>query len=205
LVSATLGLVTGWDVRGRENIPREGGLIIASNHTSYWDPPMVGASLPREVHFLAKEELFRSPVIGPLIASVNAIPIRRGTADLSGLSRAIDGLKRGGALLIFPEGSRMRDGELHPARPGVGLLSVQADVPVAACYISGSNRPGAWWRRGVRVRITFGLPRSWRELAGADADLPPGRTLYQRVGDGIMREIAGLRNEQRQSASRGAA
>jgi 1-acyl-sn-glycerol-3-phosphate acyltransferase len=198
-------LIAGWDVRGREHIPRRGGLIVASNHVSYWDPPMVGSALPREVHFLAKEELFRTPLLGPLIASVNAISIRRGMADLSGLSRAIDRLKRGGALLVFPEGSRMRDGELHPARPGVGLLAVQADVPVASCFISGSNRPGKWWRRGVKVRVTFGPPRAWRELAGADTDLTPGRTLYQRVGDGVMREIAGLRSAQRDSASRGAA
>jgi 1-acyl-sn-glycerol-3-phosphate acyltransferase len=180
-------------------------LIIASNHTSYWDPPMVSSALSREMHFLAKEELFRIPVFGSLIAAVNAIPIRRGMADLSGLSRAIDGLKNGGALLVFPEGSRMRDGELHPARPGVGLLAVQADVPVASCFVSGSNQPGKWWRRGVKVRLTFGPPRTWQELAGADADLTPGRTLYQRVGDGVMREIAGLRNAQRDSASRGAA
>lgn len=204
-LNAALGLITGWDVRGREHIPRRGGLIVASNHTSYWDPPLVGSALPRDVHYLAKEELFRTPVLGLLIASVNAIPIRRGMADLSGLSRAIDGLKRGGALLVFPEGSRMRDGELHPARPGVGLLAVQADVPVASCFISGSNQPGKWWRRGVKVRITFGPPRTWRELAGADTDLTPGRMLYQRVGDGVMREIAGLRSAQRDSASRGAA
>ena len=204
-IGATLGLITGWDVRGREHIPRRGGLIVASNHTSYWDPPMVGSALPREVHFLAKEELFRTPLLGPMIAAFNAIPIRRGMADLSGLSRAIDGLKRGGALLVFPEGSRMRDGELHPARPGVGLLAVQADVPVASCFISGSNQPGKWWRRAVKVRITFGPPRTWQELAGADTDLTPGRTLYQRVGDGVMREIAGLRSAHRDLASRGAA
>src|SRR5262249_33220638 len=101
--SGCFGFLTRWDVRGRQHGARNGGLIVASNHISFWDPPMVGASLPREVHFLAKEELFRTPGLGLLIRSLNAIPIRRGVADLSGLSRALEVLKAGDALLMFPE------------------------------------------------------------------------------------------------------
>ena len=180
-------------------------MIIASNHISFWDPPLIGAALAREMHFLAKEELFATPLLGPLIRSWNAIPIRRGTADLSGLARAIETLKRGGALLMFPEGSRMRDGELHPARPGLGLMAVSADVPIVPCYISGSNRPGRWWYRGARVRMTFGTPRGWRDYAGPEAESPPGRALYQRIGQTAMTDIAGLKREQERMASRGAA
>jgi len=198
-------LISGWEVKGRENIPRQDGLIVASNHISFWDPPMVGSACPRELSFLAKEELFRAPLLGPLIRSLNSIPIRRGVADLSGMSRAIERLGRGGALLMFPEGSRMRDGELHPARPGVGMIAVNADVPIVPCFISGSNRPGRWWRRGVRPRIWFGRVRPWRELAGEEGDLTPGRALYQRVADGVMREIALLKSGQMASASRAAA
>jgi 1-acyl-sn-glycerol-3-phosphate acyltransferase len=205
LASSAFGLVTGWEVKGRERVPRERGLIVASNHISFWDPPMVGAALPRECFFLAKEELFSTPVLGPLIRSVNSIPIRRGLADLSGLSRATEVLRQGNALLMFPEGSRMRDGELHPARPGVGMMAVGADVPILPCFISGSSHPGKWWYRGVRVRITFGTVAPWKELAGADSDLTPGRALYQRIGDAVMREIASLRAGQRTTASRGAA
>src|SRR5262245_29102686 len=111
-------------------MPAHGGLIVASNHISFFDPPLVGSSSPRELYFLAKEELFQTPVLGPLITALRSIPIRRGVADMSGLSRAIDVLKRGEGLLLFPEGSRMKDGELHPARPGVGMMSVHADVPI---------------------------------------------------------------------------
>ena len=98
----------------------------------------------------------------------------------------------------------MRDGELHPARPGVGLMAVNADVPIAPCYISGSNPTAAWMVRKERVRIDFGPPRDWREYAGRETDLTPGRELYQRIGAAVMDDIARLRSEQR-SASRGAA
>ena len=203
--NSVLGMLSGWEVKGGEKIPRQGGLIVASNHISFWDPPLVGSAIPREVHFLAKLELFSTPILGPLIRGVNAIPIRRGAADMTGLARAMDVLKRGGTLLMFPEGSRMKDGELHPARPGVGMMAVSADVPIAPCYVSGSNQPKRWLTRRARVRIWFGAPRSWRELAGPDAELTPGRPLYQRLGDAIMREIAALKSDQEQSASRGAA
>ena len=205
LISGALGAVSGWEVQGRERIPRKGGLIVASNHVSFWDPPMVGAACPRgDLHYLAKAELFSNPpVLGWLIARVNAIPIRRGVADLSGMSRAIELLRGGGSLLMFPEGGRIKDGELHPARPGVGMLAVHADVPIVPCYISGSNRQKEWWNRKARVRITFGPPRTWKELAGEGE--ATGRVLYQRVGDGVMREIAALRADQEKSASRGAA
>jgi 1-acyl-sn-glycerol-3-phosphate acyltransferase len=124
---------------------------------------------------------------------------------LSGLSKAIEALKHGKALLLFPEGSRMKDGALHPARPGLGLISVQGNAHIVPCYISGSNRPGRWMVRRTPVRIWFGPSRHWREVAGTDADLPPGRVLYQRLGERVMQEIAQLKNGQEMSASRGAA
>ncbi len=204
LARMLLGALTGCSVRGSELLPRDGGLVVAANHISFWDPPLIGSVIVREVHFLAKEELFATPVLGPLIRSVNAIPIRRGAADLAGLTRAIEALQRGGAVLLFPEGSRMRDGELHPARPGVGLMAVNADVPIAPCYISGSNPSPKWLTRKERVRIDFGPPRDWRDFAGRETDWTPGRALYQRIGAAVMDDIARLRSAQRM-ASRGAA
>ena len=203
--SVVLRVLSRWSVRGAEHVPERGAVIVAANHVSFWDPPLIGAVLRREMHFLAKEELFSTPVLGPLIRSVNSIPIRRGAADLRGLSRAIEALKGGSGLLLFPEGSRMRDGELHPARPGVGLLAVQSNASIVPCFISGSNHPRRWLLGLSRVRIAFGRARPWRELAGAEAEEEPGRALYYRIGEAVMQEIARLKSEQLESASRGAA
>jgi 1-acyl-sn-glycerol-3-phosphate acyltransferase len=114
-------------------------------------------------------------------------------------------LKRGKTLVIFPEGSRMKDGELHPARPGLGMLAVQANATIVPCFISGSNQPRRWIARRTRVRLWFGVARHWREFAGPDSEIEPGRVLYQRVGEAVMREIGVLKSGQQASASRGAA
>jgi len=204
LLGGLIGALSGWEVRGRDHVPPEGGLIVASNHISFWDPPLVGTAAMRELHFLAKEELFRVPVLGPLIRSFNAIPIRRGVADLSGLARAMEVLRAGRALLMFPEGTRARDGELKAARPGVGMLAVATDARIVPAYVSGSDQMGKWLFRRVRVRVSFGPVRTWRELAGTEAGLEPGRALYQGVGAGVMREIAALRDGQLKTASSGA-
>jgi len=186
--SGCFGLLTGWDVRGRQHIPREGGLLVASNHISFWDPPMVGSALPREVHFLAKEELFRTPGLGWLIRSLNSIPIRRGVADLSGLARALEVLRQGDALLLFPEGSRMRDGELHPPRPGVGMMAVQADVPIVPCYLEGAHRAwpkGAWIPRPRRLRLIVGEPRTF-------ADLEPTKESAHLIASTLRDDVVNL-------------
>jgi len=198
-------VLTGWDVRGRHHLPRDGGLIVASNHISFWDPLLIGAAAPRELHYLAREELFELPGVGWLIRSVNAIPIRRGVADLTGMSRAMDGLRDGTALLMFPEGGRMQGGGSHPARPGVGMMAVHADVPIVPCCVTGSDRQREWWYRGTRVRLWFGPARRWQDLAGSEVDPTPGRALYQRVSEAVMREIMILRTGQQTEASRGAA
>lgn len=194
LLGGLVGALSGWEVRGREHVPKSGAVIVASNHISFWDPPLVGTAAIRELHFLAKEELFRPLLLGSLIRSFNAIPIRRGVADLSGLTKAMDVLRAGHALIMFPEGTRNRSGELRAARPGVGMLAVSTDARVVPACIVGSDRPGRWLTRQAKLRVSFGPARTWRELAGPEADLEPGRALYQGVGNGIMREIAALRN-----------
>lgn len=197
VLDGLIGILTGWQVRGRSFVPLDGGLIVASNHISYFDPPFVGTAAVRELHFLAKEELFRPPVFRSLIRAYNSIPIRRGAVDMRGLSKAMEVLRAGHALIMFPEGTRSRDGQLHPAKPGVGMLAVNTGARILPCYLSGTDHaPTQWLTRRTRPRVSFGQARTWQELAGADAGLEPGRALYQCVGDGAMREIAALKAAQ---------
>jgi 1-acyl-sn-glycerol-3-phosphate acyltransferase len=183
------------DVRGREHLPKSGPFILASNHGSFWDPPVLATSVTRELHFLAKSTLFDVPVFGALIRSVNALPIRRGTMDLAGLTRAKESLARGGALLLFPEGGRMKDGRLHPARPGLGLIEEQARVPIVPVYVSGTNHIRRCLVRAEKVRIRIGepLPATLWFPAG-EATTRTGRELHQEIGDRVMLEIARLRD-----------
>jgi 1-acyl-sn-glycerol-3-phosphate acyltransferase len=204
LLGGFVGALSGWEVHGRENVPKTGAVIVASNHISYWDPLLVGTAAIREQHFLAKEELFRGP-LGWLIRAYNAIPIRRGMADLSGLAKAKDVLRAGRSLILFPEGTRQRDGELRAARPGLGMLAVGSDALIVPTCIMGSNRPGKWLFRQSKLRVDFAPPRTWRELATEAAGLEPGRALYEGVGAGTMREIAALKARQLNEAARGTA
>ena len=203
LLGGFVAALSGWEVRGREHVPSSGGLIVATNHTSYWDPVLVGSATVRELHYLAKEELFRPPVFGPMIRAFNAIPIRRGAVDMRGLAKAMAVLRAGHALIVFPEGTRSRDGELHEARPGLGMLAVATGARVVPAYVEHSNRPMQWMLRQVKLRVSFGPVRTWQELAGPDAGLEPGRALYQSVGNGVMREIAALRAGRLNEATRG--
>lgn len=197
VANAAFGALFGRDVVGLEHVPPAGGLIVAANHGAFWDPPVLGASLPRELHYLAGAEFFAVPGFGALIRSLNAIPIRRGVADLSGLERVHGLLAGGAAVLVFPEGGRMKDGRLHPARPGLGLLVSRARVPILPVYVSGTNHIRRCMARRERVRITIGepLPATLWFPAGAPTTRT-GRDLYQQVGDRVMQEIALLRQRQ---------
>ena len=145
-------------VEGLERIPRKGPLIVACNHISFWDPPLVGSSITRPVHFVAKAELFDNPLFGALIRSYNAIPIQRGPQARTGLRGAEEVLSAGEAVLIFPEGTRNKSGTLLPPRAGVGHLSAATRSPVLPACITGSNQIRRSMKRQVPIRITFGSP-----------------------------------------------
>jgi 1-acyl-sn-glycerol-3-phosphate acyltransferase len=133
---------------GAEHVPAEGAVLIASNHASLLDPPLVGVSTTRELTFLAKAELFDIPLFGGVIWRLNARPVRREGSDPAALRTALRVLGEGRALLIFPEGTRSRDGQLGPGKPGAGMLAVLSGAPVVPTYISGSGRA---WPRGQRL------------------------------------------------------
>jgi 1-acyl-sn-glycerol-3-phosphate acyltransferase len=141
-------------VYGHENIPATGGVIIAPNHVSFADPPLVGSSMKRALHFMAKQELFDLPVLGFLIRRTNAFPIRRGQQDVSALRGAIKLVKSGEPLLIFPEGSRSKDGNFRSARAGVGMIACMAQVPVVPVRIFNSGR----LLKFAPLRVVFGKP-----------------------------------------------
>jgi len=177
-------------LEGLDRIPRRGPLIVACNHISFWDPPLVGAHLPREMHFVAKAELFHNPLFGALIRAYNSIPIQRGAQARAGLRGAEDVLSSGGAILIFPEGTRNKSGELKPPRAGVGRLAAATRTPVVPACISGSNQIRRSMLRQVPIRITFGSPV-----------MPPGsgnpeREEVRAFARAIMDRIAGLLAEQ---------
>jgi cytidylate kinase len=168
--------------------------IFASNHLAYADPPAVSSRLFREVHFVAKDSLFRIPILGPMIRWVNAFPIRRGMFDREAMGTALRLLQSGRNVLIFPEGARVTGGELGPARSGVGFLAVQSGVPVVPVYVEGSDRLRDCLLRRRRFRVTHGRPiRIPPELlSGVQAE--DERTAYRRHSDMVMAAIRALRD-----------
>ena len=125
-------------VIGAENMIEEGPCIIAANHCSNLDPPLVGIACKRAIHYLAKKSLLDWPVLGPIFPQLNVIPVDQKNADRSALMGAIRVVKNGGAVLIFPEGSRSPDGRLQPAQPGIGMIAAKTGAPIVPVRIFGS-------------------------------------------------------------------
>lgn len=148
------------EVKNIESIPKDGGVIIAVNHASYLDPPLMAAVLPRKPTFIAKESLFRIPLIG-LVIRAYSIGVRRDVPGPSTLKKAVKVLKNGNLLVIFPEGGRSRDGRLMEIKRGVGLLASLTGAEVVPAYIKGAHRVlpvGARIPRPYKIKIIFGKP-----------------------------------------------
>jgi 1-acyl-sn-glycerol-3-phosphate acyltransferase len=149
-----LMLQTIWRARayGVENVPRDGPLILACNHVSYLDPPCM-SFVPRRISFMAKKELFEIPLLGPAIRAVGAYPVdRRGSASAA-IKRSLEVLRAGGAVGIFPEGTRNLTGEVRP-QTGVALLASLAQAPVVPAAIVGRGRAAAF----AQIKVAFGKP-----------------------------------------------
>src|ERR671915_2579893 len=143
---------------GREHIP-EGGVILAANHRSFLDPFAIGYCLPRPVYFVTKQELFRNPILGWFLNCMGAFPIRRGESDEESMETALQLLARGDAVVIFPEGTRIRTGSLARPKRGVGRLALQSGRPVVPIAVTGSERARSGWRiRPAKVHIRCGPP-----------------------------------------------
>ena len=154
----TFNLLFSPKVIGAENVPKEGAMIMAANHMSNWDPPILGTYLPRTVGYMAKEELFKLAIAGAIIKSLNAFPVKRGASDRGAIKMALNILKKGLCLGIFPEGTRSRDGKLHKAQAGVSLIAAMSKAPVVPTALIGTNKIWSKEEKFPQLTIVFGEP-----------------------------------------------
>jgi 1-acyl-sn-glycerol-3-phosphate acyltransferase len=177
------------DVVGLSNLPETGGYIVAANHASHLDPPIVGQFLPRQVAFFARKTLWKPGIAAWWLDAVGTIPVDRdGGTSLDAIKRVLQSLAGGKVVIVFPEGTRSPNGELQPAKPGVGLLACRAHVPVVPARVFGSFEAfgrGGRMRLGSPVSVAYGPP-----LSPEDYDHPEdGKERYARTAARIMEAI----------------
>jgi 1-acyl-sn-glycerol-3-phosphate acyltransferase len=159
----------GLEIRNRERIPKEGPLLVCPVHMSFLDPPVVGCMFPRMLWFMAKSELFKG-LMGKVIRTTGAFPVHRGEMDSSAVRQAIDLLKQGDALLVFPEGTRNDGKTLRPIQSGVAMLAKRSDAQILPVGISGTERmlpKGASKPKRTKVVLSFGEPFRFSDLEAA--------------------------------------
>jgi len=181
--------------RGRENLPGSGAALLACHHSSYIDPVVIGLGVPRIVSYLAREDLFRTPLKW-LIRHLFAYPISRDSSDLRAIKQAQKLLKEGSIVLLFPEGTRTDNGRVKEFKAGVGLVALRAQVPVVPVYVQGAYQ--LWPRRQKfprpgRMRVYYGPP-----LLPADyAEEPRNRTGFTRIARELEERVKNLEKEAR--------
>lgn len=178
-------------IYGKENIPTKGGFILASNHISFYDPPLVGSWIGRQVYFLAKQELFRNKIFGGIISRTNALPLRRGAIDRGVIEKAVDVISNNFGMTIFPEGTRSLSDDFLPPKAGVGMLAIQAKCPVIPVYIHGSNKlKDCFWGK-ERMSITYGesIPAEYFEKFATEKDS------YVTIAQYVMDKILELKHQ----------
>ena len=174
------------EVRGLEHVPARGGFLLAANHASFIDPPMIGCQLPRQIAYFARKTLWKGGFSSWWLDAVGTIPVDRdGGQDVSAIKRVLRALREERGLILFPEGTRTPDGRLQPAKAGVGFIAVKTQVPVIPVRIFGSHeafgrdRP---LRLGTPVTVVFGAP-----ILPADYDDPAaGKERAQVASERIM-------------------
>lgn len=178
-------------VIGSENIPVKGGVIVAANHVSYLDPPVIGVALKRHPVYIAKEDLFKIPLLGKFI-SLFSIAVNRNKPRLSTVKEAVTRLKKGELIVIFPEGARSTDSNLLDAKRGVGIIAALSKAPVVPTLIEGTEKAlprGAKFPRLARISVTFGNP------IRSDAK-EKGRQFHEWISKKIMEAIKNLRRNE---------
>ena len=160
IVRVLFTLLTRWEVKGKENVPSQGALLVVANHLSLADPPLLGVSLGRRIIFMAKEELFRSRFAAYFLGGFGSFPVHRGELDRKAIRRAKQVLADGLALVMFPEATRSKAAQLQPALPGSALLAIHSGVPILPVGISGTEgiKGIGWVLRRPRVTVNIGRP-----------------------------------------------
>lgn len=178
--------------RGFEHFPWRGAMILACNHQSFWDPPAAGAISPRPLSFMARDTLFRNPIFSALIRTFGAFPVARDQGDPRAIKKAFRILREGQALLVFPEGTRSRTGELGRGKEGVGMIALRTGAKVIPCYIHNTNRikpKGALFMHFPKVTCVLGPAVNLDDLRSGDMT----KEKYQQASDLIMAEIGKLK------------
>lgn len=183
-VYAILKPIYRFDVIGKENFPKDKGVLLCANHISVMDPPVVGINAPRPVHFMAKEELFSAPILKHLLPSLNAFPVKRGKSDKEALRKGLSILKEGKVLGIFPEGTRSETGELQKGLAGCGFFALRTDALVVPCAIIGP------YKKFKRLKVVYGNPIDFSVYKEEGK-----RLSAEEATEIIMAEIAKLLNE----------
>jgi 1-acyl-sn-glycerol-3-phosphate acyltransferase len=186
-----------WRVYHPERVPATGPVILAANHASILDPPLVGSGLSRQVNYMARASLFRVPAIGALLRSWTAVPVDRDGGSASGLRAILDRLQQGGAIVLFPEGTRTLTGRLQPARSGIGLIVLKSSAPVVPVRVFGTF--AAWpkprrWPLPRQVAVKYGLPLDLEGLRAEAQGCTKARlkALYQQAADEILVAVSRL-------------
>ena len=178
-------------VYGQDNIIEHGPALLAMNHQSFLDPPFAGICCRREISYLGRKTLFDIPVVGTIIRRLNVIGVDRDGADVAALKAVIRVLREGGCTIVFPEGTRSRDGNLQPAKPGAGFIIAKTLAPVVPMRIFGAFDAfprGAKFPRMTPVSIVVGEPLRFGK---ADLSGDP-RLVFQRLSERVMEKIAAL-------------
>lgn len=176
---------------GFENIPKEGPFIIACNHRSLADPPLVGSFIRRPVNFMGKRELFRNKLFGWIITQTKAHPIRRGVIDRGVIELVERLLAKNEGVVIFPEGTRARKVDFLEPKPGIGILARKNLVPVVPAYIHGSNILSRVFWGKEKMAVLYGKPLDKSTISRYD----DSKSGYRELADEIMRRIKGLRDD----------
>lgn len=186
-------LFLGLKKSGLENLPDTGGVVIACNHLSVADPPIIGSTLPKAIYYFAKAELFGKWYSSFLIETLNTIPIKRGRFDRNAYETAIAVVRRGEWLLLFPEGTRSKDGKLKEGKSGAAKIAIEAGAPVIPACIINSNQMKKTLFSKKRVAVRFGRPIYPSEYTS----VAPGKEKLRKFTSDIMEQIGLLIESER--------